>query len=346
MMSSVKISVAMATYNGEKYLQAQLDSLSQQEYLPHELVVGDDGSTDRTVEILERFAEKAPFPVQLTVNRHNLGYAENFLQTASRCNGKWIAFCDQDDVWLSNKLKLCANAIDANPGLNMILQNSEICDGSLGSRGRRFPDSIKPGVYPRLSQFGFWVWPGFLKTIRASLIKEIDFDQRPISYFPKDVRQTHDKWTCMIANALGGVCVQGESVALYRRHDDALTGNYESQSLSQRISKANAVSEDHYFHLSRAALDSARYLFEAAEDAPNASWASMLKDAAHAFIDLSLIQDKRAALYSSDSRSERIRIYASLWARVGYFGPSFKALGWRSAVKDAIAVVRKRSISA
>ncbi len=93
----------MATYNGAKYLEEQLASFVVQSQLP--LVVCDDGSADATLEILHRFAHSAPFPVRIVCNDERLGYGDNFLKAASLCEGDWIAFSDQDDVWLPDKLR-------------------------------------------------------------------------------------------------------------------------------------------------------------------------------------------------------------------------------------------------
>ena len=89
----------MATFNGDTYLSPQLQSLARQTLLPHELVVCDDGSTDRTLEIVRAFAADAPFPVRVHRNDEHLGFADNFLKAAVLCGGELIAFCDQDDVW-------------------------------------------------------------------------------------------------------------------------------------------------------------------------------------------------------------------------------------------------------
>src|SRR6478609_12105203 len=107
------VSVAMATYNGAKFLQAQLDSLAAQTQLPDELVVGDDGSSDDTLAILEAFAASAPFPVRVDRNETRPDYGDNFMRTALRCTGDYIAFCDQDDVWLPEKIERCAAAMTA-----------------------------------------------------------------------------------------------------------------------------------------------------------------------------------------------------------------------------------------
>src|ERR1700721_1466926 len=95
----MSVSIAMTTYNGEAHLQEQLDSLAEQRLLPAELVIGDDGSTDDTLNILERFAGAAPFPVRIHKNPKRLGYRANFLNVARRCTSQLISFCDQDDVW-------------------------------------------------------------------------------------------------------------------------------------------------------------------------------------------------------------------------------------------------------
>src|SRR4051812_29809463 len=99
------VSVAMATYNGAEFIRDQLRSLALQKRLPDELVVSDDGSTDDTVDILEAFAETAPFPVRISVNRENLGFTRNFERAILGCGGDIIYICDQDDVWFPNKIQ-------------------------------------------------------------------------------------------------------------------------------------------------------------------------------------------------------------------------------------------------
>jgi glycosyltransferase involved in cell wall biosynthesis len=84
-MPVTDISVALCTYNGGRFLREQLESLASQSVLPAELQVGDDGSTDNTLEIVEEFARTAPFPVGIARNERQLGYGENFIQTARRC---------------------------------------------------------------------------------------------------------------------------------------------------------------------------------------------------------------------------------------------------------------------
>src|SRR4030095_14430308 len=84
------VSIALCSYNGERYLQEQLDSIAGQSRLPDELVVCDDRSLDETAEIIRAFASKVPFPVRLTINERNLGSTKNFEKAISLCRGDII----------------------------------------------------------------------------------------------------------------------------------------------------------------------------------------------------------------------------------------------------------------
>jgi glycosyltransferase involved in cell wall biosynthesis len=100
----VKVSIAMATYNGADYLQEQLDSFVAQTHHPDELVVCDDGSDDDTFRILNNFSKIAPFEVIVFNNKKNLGYTQNFAKALSICSGDLIFLSDQDDVWFNDKI--------------------------------------------------------------------------------------------------------------------------------------------------------------------------------------------------------------------------------------------------
>jgi glycosyltransferase involved in cell wall biosynthesis len=102
-MESLKfVSVAMATYNGEKYLKEQLESIYKQTYKNFEVVVCDDCSTDNTVEILKEFQQK--YGLIYYINNTNLGYVKNFEKAINLSSGEYIAISDQDDIWFENKI--------------------------------------------------------------------------------------------------------------------------------------------------------------------------------------------------------------------------------------------------
>lgn len=95
------ISVAMATYNGSKYLREQLDSIYLQSLLPNEVCVVDDCSTDETVVILQEYKEK--YGLKYIINESHLGVNQNFEKALRMTSGNYIMFCDQDDYWLPDK---------------------------------------------------------------------------------------------------------------------------------------------------------------------------------------------------------------------------------------------------
>jgi len=105
-----KISIAMAVYNGDRFIGEQLESFVRQTRLPDELVVSDNASTDRTVEIVRDFARRAPFKVRLVINDRNLGAAKNFERAITECTGDVIFLSDCDDVWYLNKVSVMGQA--------------------------------------------------------------------------------------------------------------------------------------------------------------------------------------------------------------------------------------------
>jgi glycosyltransferase involved in cell wall biosynthesis len=98
------VSVAMATYNGERFLPEMLASLAAQTHPPDELVIRDDASDDGTVDILHAFARRVPFRVDVIAGGPRLGYAQNFVAASRECSGGVIFFADQDDSWRPQKL--------------------------------------------------------------------------------------------------------------------------------------------------------------------------------------------------------------------------------------------------
>lgn len=332
-MSRPRISVAMATYNGARFISEQLASLAAQEVLPFELIVCDDGSSDGTPETVERFSETAPFSVRVYRNEQNLGYAENFLKAARLCEGDWIAFCDQDDVWLPSKIGRATSVIQGNPSLTLVLQSALICDSDLRNDGRLFPGSITAGSHGSRSRYGFWVWPGCLQTFRADLVHLSSAMQLPPSTLPDHKILPHDRWTCLVANALGGIQVLDEPVALYRRHATALTGNYDIQTSTEKVSTALGVGSNHYVFLADVARETAAYLRRLTSFADERVGEAFMRSA-RSFDRIAAIQSCRAALYSATTLRVRLASLASIAAKGGYIGPQMIALGWKSGAKD------------
>src|SRR5262245_40539658 len=136
------ISVGMCTYNGARYLSAQLESIAAQSVLPDELVICDDGSVDDTVEIIKEFAASAPFSVRLQINSVNLGSTKNFEKAILLCKGDLIALADQDDVWLARKLETLAAEFQSDPKVGLVFSDAEVVDDDLRPLNQRLWKSI------------------------------------------------------------------------------------------------------------------------------------------------------------------------------------------------------------
>ncbi|RZV51485.1 MAG: glycosyltransferase family 2 protein [Pseudomonadales bacterium] len=109
-VSTPKISVAMATYNGQRFVAEQLDSILNQTLQPLEVVICDDSSSDQTVKVISSIESKI---VRVYENDVNLGYIKNFEKACSLCNGDYIALADQDDIWEPTKLEVLASKLRA-----------------------------------------------------------------------------------------------------------------------------------------------------------------------------------------------------------------------------------------
>lgn len=135
-----KVSIALCTYNGAKFLSEQLESFLTQTRLPDELVVCDDFSSDQSVRIVEDFARKAPFAVKIFRNEKNLGVIKNFEKAISLCTGEIIFLSDQDDFWMPNKIALVLEQFDKSEDIGMVFSNTELVDEQLEHIGLYLSD--------------------------------------------------------------------------------------------------------------------------------------------------------------------------------------------------------------
>lgn len=143
----MSVSIAMTTYNSERFVREQLESFVRQERQPDELVISDDASTDRTVEILREFALYAPFPVHIYVNERNLGVAQNFSRAIDRSTGSIIFLSDADDFWYPQKIFIMEKALTEQPRAGLAICNQDLVNERLeplGTTGWEFFDRFSP----------------------------------------------------------------------------------------------------------------------------------------------------------------------------------------------------------
>lgn len=124
-------SIALCTYNGEKYLKEQLDSVFAQSILADEIVICDDGSTDETLKILEDYQSRFPEILKIYQNETNLGFSKNFEKAIYLCTKDIIITSDQDDIWKKNKIEETLNFFAKNPDFEAVFNDLEIVDEQL-----------------------------------------------------------------------------------------------------------------------------------------------------------------------------------------------------------------------
>lgn len=118
----MKISVVMATYNGSNYIIEQLESILRQTVAVDEVILCDDVSKDNTVELVEAFIHKNHLEEswRIEVNEKNIGYGSNFIHAVLKTTGDLVFFCDQDDIWVEDRVQVMTALMDRNPKILML----------------------------------------------------------------------------------------------------------------------------------------------------------------------------------------------------------------------------------
>lgn len=214
-----KLSIVLATYNGELYLAEQLDSILNQTIPFDELIISDDVSTDRTWMILEDYAQRDK-RIKLYRNNSNLGFLKNFEKALSYSTGDLIALSDQDDIWIPNHLQLLLEGIG-----NKILAvgDAEIINSEGIKLGYKLSYSENLDFIPNddLEKAYFILY--YRNPYQgASMLIHRDFLNIALP-IPKGV-EYHDAWFSFLACFCGGFQFVDEIVTLYRRHSHAVSG--------------------------------------------------------------------------------------------------------------------------
>lgn len=238
-----KISVALCTYNGERFLSRQLASMQQQTRPPDELVVCDDHSTDTTIEILQNFAASAGFPVRITQNEHNLGVAANFERAIQLCQGDLIALSDQDDIWDPMRLERSQQEFIAHPGVGLVFSDADIMDDQDQSTGVRLwlnfgfegerKQRLLEGDYTVLAKNRFVT--GATLMLRSRLRENC---------LPVGSGWLHDEWIAATAAAVADLMPIDLPLIRYRQHASQQVGLSPSPSFRER-------NQRHWSELSR-----------------------------------------------------------------------------------------------
>lgn len=243
MWKDLKISIALCTYNGERFLREQLESYSRQTCLPDEVIVCDDGSTDATLSILESWAKSVPFNVQIVQNPQNLGYAQNFGKAVSLCTGDVIFLSDQDDVWEPEKIEKMTRVFEEEPEVGVVTTDSYIIDehGTVqpgGSwelaSGWRYDEAVAFGIDQPFDEIV--CTRGCATAIRREFCKV---------YLPVPANWTHDLWLMVLAPWFWKTRFLPDRLFRYRLYD-ANTSN--AGSFEDRLNRVIWKRDNYYWN--------------------------------------------------------------------------------------------------
>ena len=200
------VSIALATYNGAKYLSQQLDSILYQTYSNFEVIIVDDASTDNTINIIQAYQIQYP-QIKLYRNEQNYGLLRTFERVIELSTGDYIALCDQDDIWLPNKVQIMSAAL---ADYKLVVADCCVTDNKLNVIYASYFDLIHSGegIVHNLVKNSYL---GCCMAFRRDILRmALPIPKGPIA---------HDIWIGLIANMHNAVKFIDVTTMLYRRHD-------------------------------------------------------------------------------------------------------------------------------
>jgi len=245
-MSMNKISVALCTYNGSEFLEQQLNSFIHQDRQPDEIIICDDQSTDRTLDIINSFSRNAPFKVYFYLNDKNLGIVKNFEKTINLCTGNLIALSDQDDVWHSKKIERCEKIFNERPDVGLLFSNAEIVDNTLNALGYDIFNRVNFSQKEQQHLINNNGLPVLLKhyiVTGATMCFRADF--KP-AVLPIPSCWFHDTWIALVIASISNMTFIGEPMIKYRQHSNNQIGGIKTGFIKQ-LAKALQVNRDDYY---------------------------------------------------------------------------------------------------
>lgn len=240
------ISVVLCTYNGEKYIKKQIDSILTQSLGPDEIIICDDNSTDHTCDLIKRYDDKR---IKLYRNKTNLGVTANFENGLKYCKGDYIFLSDQDDVWDKNKVEQIVAILDSNKGVNLVFTDADLIDENDMQIGKTLWDSIgfnqeKNFKNELVGFLGKRYVTGATVAIKRNLLEVA---------IPIPEGWIHDAWLAICASLSSGIyCYDYKSIA-YRQHSDNVIGCKKKsivEKIKERVSGLS-VRRDEYNMLRR-----------------------------------------------------------------------------------------------
>jgi len=213
------IGTVIATYNGEKYLEEQMDSIVNQSLKPDKIIVVDDCSTDGTTTTIAKYRKSYPEMIIFEQNQRNLGHTKTFERGISMCKTDYIALSDQDDIWEPNKIKRCYWALEQNKDAKLCFHDFKLID----EKGNLFAKSFWESASIPLPASG--------AEARKRLVNLTNIVSGCAMFFSSDLKEyilpmpdsewiLHDWWIAVVAFFLANPIIVKGALSRYRFHED------------------------------------------------------------------------------------------------------------------------------
>ena len=219
-----KISVCMATYNGEKYIKEQLESILPQLSEQDEVIVSDDGSSDHTLDIVRSFGDER---IKIYKNELENGFSKNFENALNHSSGDLIFICDQDDVWMPDKVKVMREALKTHP---FVIHDAVVTDGELNVRFESF-----------FEHYG--IKSGFLRTLVKTRYSGCcmgftrEFLNKALPFPDNQDLCPYDYWFAYLGEIDHEAYLLNIPLIMYRRHEETAlhAGEYSTRTFKEKV---------------------------------------------------------------------------------------------------------------
>ncbi len=211
------VSILLSTYNGERYVKEQIESIIRQTVREWRLIIHDDGSVDSTVDIIKQYVQKDERIILVEDGFTHLGVAQSFIYLLRFVSTDFIMFCDQDDVWLENKVEIMYSAIIAK---NNNIPQAIFSNAYLWNDKRGVISNRNTLTYPHKLEDLLFLNTGIQGASAIFNKKAKDLMQTPINYCAM-----HDHLLTLVIMTFGEIDYIDKSLMYYRQHTGNVTGN-------------------------------------------------------------------------------------------------------------------------
>jgi glycosyltransferase involved in cell wall biosynthesis len=216
------ISVALCTFNGEKFIVEQLESILRQTLRPRELVISDDGSTDRTLEVVRRvltpeLLAETGISLKLLQRKEPLGVTRNFEAALTACSGEFVSLCDQDDVWRPDRLERLRAEFSSDDVL-LVHSDARMVDSAGRPLGHSLFSALGAGRRELAREQGPTAFEVLVRRNLVTGATAMVRRQLLVAARPFPASWVHDHWLAVVASLAGRIVVDQGLLIDYRQH--------------------------------------------------------------------------------------------------------------------------------